>query len=297
MLDKINYNSEIKTYLKARKQLVDETLKSISTKVDSAFDVSNLESAYSYTVLLDGKRIRPIMALAVYEIFGDDIEKILIPACAIELIHAGSLMLDDLPCMDDAEYRRGEKASHIVHGESVTILASAGLWVQAFDILADIKDISINELIHETSDYLSKRGIILGQYLDLFAFDKVQTIEELDSCYELKTSGLFRLAVAYGTILGGASQSERQKLDEYARLLGIAFQIRDDIIDVTETKEQSGKDQNKDSENNKANYVSLIGLEESTKQLNTYIDRAIKSVTSIDRDTSRLSALADLLRM
>ena len=291
--DKVS--KDVKKYLEDKKKIVDNRLESYFKDKNNSFDVQALEAALSYTTLLDGKRIRPILAIAVYEMYREDIERVLDPACALELIHAGSLMLDDLPCMDDAKLRRGKKTSHLVFGESVTILASASLWVRAFRILANVEDVRINKLVKLTSDFIGEHGLALGQYLDLFSMGRVQTKDQLEKSYELKTSVLFQLAVQYGGIMGGASENDLELLNEYARHLGIAFQIRDDIIDATQTKEESGKDAHKDEDNHKLNYVSLLGLAGAEEALMNEIKQAEHSLGSIDRDSNLLSEISELL--
>lgn len=282
---------ELRLYLTDRKKQVNKTLVQILEKPSASQYFSDLDDALKHTVLLHGKRLRPILAIAVYEMYKQDISNVLAPACAIELIHAGSLMLDDLPCMDNAHFRRGKKTNHILYGESVTILASAALWVQAFEILSDIKDVRINQLVRETSESIGKNGLILGQYMDLFAFDKKQSIEDLIKCYTLKTSSLFLLAVRYGTTLGGAKESERLSLESFGNSLGIAFQIQDDIADATLSKSQTGKDTQQDEANHKPNYVSLLGLEQAKEALKKEADSALHALNSINKDTKILKML------
>ncbi len=280
-------------YITDQKKLVDKRLKQMLEAPSTSQHFSNLDGSLKHTVLLNGKRLRPILAMAVYAMYKKDIETILTPACAIELIHAGSLMLDDLPCMDDAQYRRGEKTNHILFGEPVTILASAALWVNAFEILSDIKNVKINQLVRETAECIGKNGLILGQYMDLFAFDKKQSIDDLLQCYTLKTSTLFLLAVRYGATLGGADASERASLERFGDAFGIAFQIHDDIIDATMSESETGKDAHKDQLNNKPNYVSLLGLEKAKLALKKETDTALRELNSIGKDTSILKMLVE----
>ena len=284
-------------YFASRKVKVDKRLKQLFAGADATFDTSSLESALTYTLLQGGKRIRPLLAIAVYELYRADIERIIDPACALELIHTGSLMLDDLPSMDNAGHRRGVETSHVVHGESVTILASAGLWVRTFDILAKLEDIRINELVRATSQHLGQQGLVLGQYLDLFASSKIKTLAQLEKSYELKTAALFRLAVMYGGYLGGASVVDMKALDAFARHLGIAFQIRDDIIDVTQDLAESGKDAHMDEINHKPNYVSLLGVDGAKLKLKSHIKEAQSALDRVDRDCKFLQQMTAQLAM
>ncbi len=285
-------------YLRKRKNLVDKKLLHLYRKTKkSQYDTKKLEAALKHTLQLGGKRLRPIVAIAAYELFASDLDVIIGPAIGIELIHTGSLMLDDLPSMDNASYRRGKKTNHLVNGESITILASAGLWVKAFDFLSEIEHVNINELVHQTALFIGEQGLILGQYLDLFLVDKMTTVKQLEKSYELKTSVLFRLAVHYGGYLGGASKKEMTALDAFARHFGVAFQIRDDIIDATETLEQSGKDAHKDEINHKVNYVSLLGLESAKLELAQKISAAKKELIKIPKDCQALEDIANQLKV
>jgi len=242
-----------------------------------------------------GKRVRPLLAIAVYELYKRDLDHFIDLACALELIHTGSLMLDDLPSMDNAGYRRGVQTSHVVHGESITILASASLWVYAFDIIASIEGEPINELVRATSLHLGRQGLALGQYIDLYAEAKIKTIAQLEKSYELKTAALFQLAVRYGAYMGGASASDIEALDSFARHLGVAFQIRDDIIDATQELAESGKDAHKDEINNKPNYVSLLGISEARVQLLAHIKSAQDSLYLVKKDCRFLSQMTEQL--
>ena len=282
-------------YLRNKKLLVNKVLLELFKQNKSTFDISKLDSALTHTLHLRGKRIRPIIAIATYELFASDLKVIARPACAIELIHAGSLMLDDLPSMDNASYRRGKKTNHLLHGESTVILASAGLWVKAFDLLSDVKDDTINALVRDTSRFIGENGLILGQYLDLFSFDKITTVAQLEYCYELKTAALFRLAVRYGSVLGGADKKSIKTLDQFASHLGIAFQIRDDILDVTETLKESGKDPNQDQINKKINYVSLLGIARAKKELTRHINAAKAELNKLPLDCTTLEGITNQL--
>lgn len=291
----VNTLPDVRAYLTSRKELIDDELVAILSAQATSEQFAKLDGAFQHTVLLQGKRLRPILTLAVYEMFRSDAAPALAPACAIELIHAGSLMLDDLPCMDNAEYRRGKKTNHLLYGESITILASAALWTHAFHILSEIKDVEINQLVRETSECIGKNGLILGQYMDLFAFDKKQSIEDLVQCYTLKTSSLFLLAVRYGATLGGATASERQALEQFGNAFGVAFQIQDDIIDATKSESETGKDAHKDESNNKPNYVSLLGLEGAKAARQKEADKALQALSTINRDTSQLKMLLNFI--
>ena len=281
-------------YYTERKKLIDFRLSEILN--GSGYSGSRIfDEALKYTVLSKGKRVRPVFAIAVFELFDDDIEKIVNPACAIELLHAGSLMLDDLPSMDNAKFRRGNKTSHTQFGESTTILASAGLWVRSFDLIAGTNHKKSSEILSEATKLIGPEGIILGQYYDLEAKISSYTMDELVYHYELKTAALFRLAAKFGSILGGATKYQEDLLDEYARCLGIAFQIKDDIIDATQTSEFSGKDAHLDDLNHKQNFVSTIGLEASESELQKYLELASNALRKTNLDCKHLISITDNL--
>lgn len=287
--------SSIDIYLAAQKKNVDKTLLKLLRTSGAYKRFPTFDKSLKHTILLKGKRLRPIMVLMTYELFESDIKRVLEPACAIELIHAGSLMLDDLPSMDNADYRRGKETNHVLFGDATTILASAALWVESFHILSKLKD--NEQLIEATSSFVGKDGLVLGQYMDLFAFEKKQSLKDLRQCYELKTASLFQLAVSYGATLGNASKKEALYLNNFALSFGIAYQIRDDIIDVIETEEQSGKDAHKDEQNHKPNYVSLLGLEGAKKALRVELTAALKALNQIHKDTTRFEQLLEAIRV
>ncbi len=280
-------------YLEAHKKLVDKTLLKLLKTSGNYRRFPTLDKSLKHTIFLKGKRLRPIMVLMTYELFGGTATEVADTACAIELVHAGSLMLDDLPSMDDAEYRRGKKTNHVLFGDATTILASAALWVESFHILAGTSEAA--PLIEATTKYIGKDGLVLGQYMDLFAFNKQQSLKDLRQCYELKTGSLFMLAATYGAILGGANNQEQKSLEDFARAFGIAYQIRDDIIDATETEQQSGKDAHKDEQNNKPNYVTVLGLIGAQKALKKELATATKALAGLGKDTMRLEQLLNAM--
>lgn len=285
------------SFLEHKKLLVEAELSKIFSEQNGVIKTPIFQESLSYTLALQGKRIRPALALAIYEMFKESSDDIVRPACALELVHTGSLMLDDLPSMDNARLRKGKTVHHKMYGESVTILASAALWMKAFEILSELDHPRALELVKSTSDLVSQRGLIVGQYIDLYLMDEIKTKQQLEYCYELKTAGLFRLATKYGAILGEATDDEVEALDEFARLIGIAFQIRDDILDFTETEESSGKDVQKDIENEKENYVSLFGLEDSKIALNNMLIESVATLYGINRDCSKLIAITKKLKV
>jgi len=284
----------VNSYYEAHKKSIDVRLSELLAGAGYG-GAPVFDDALKYTILSKGKRIRPVFALAIYELFDNDIEKILNSACAIELLHTGSLMLDDLPSMDNAHIRRGKKTSHTKFGESTTILASAALWVRSFDLIANTNHSRAPEILSSATNLVGPEGIILGQYYDLEAIKCSYTMDELVYHYELKTAALFRLAAKFGSVLGGATKHQEDLLDEYARCLGIAFQIKDDIIDATQTAEYSGKDARQDDINHKQNFVSTIGLEASEYELRKYLEMASNALKKTNLDYKHLISITDNL--
>lgn len=295
----VKHQSILEKYLADNKIKIDAELFKILTEIiqPSVLPPNGFEATTIHSVLKGGKRLRPILTVATYQMNGGTDQSIYTAACAMELIHAGSLMLDDLPCMDNADYRRGEPTSHKLFGESTTILASASLWVSAFDILSEIKNENALRLIKKTSKAMGSRGLIQGQLLDLASFNETQNINELEECYRLKTGVLFSLATVAGAILAGAPRVEEIAMEKFGEQLGIAFQIRDDIIDATQTILESGKDARKDQINNKPSYVSILGVEGAKKALNDKLDSCSGLLAQFKNQQTILQQLTDSLKI
>ncbi len=196
----------IEKYLKERKELIDSKLNEIIEELKKPESLK-LNEAIKYSILNGGKRIRPILTIAAFELFNDDVSGVIEPACAIELLHCASLILDDIPCMDDVEYRRGKLATHRIHGEATTILASAALSTIAFEIYSRVKSIRINEIISDTTKTIGSSGMIMGQFLDVDSFNKPNTVDKLNQGYYLKTGILFCNAIKVGALLGKANSA------------------------------------------------------------------------------------------
>lgn len=217
-----------------------------------------LHSAMRYAVLNGGKRIRPLLVYAVGETFGANPKQLDIPACAVEFIHSFSLIHDDLPAMDDDNFRRGRLACHKAFDEAIAILAGDSLANLAFKILSRPNDKDNNRLkmISVLSEANSSFGMGGGQALDLACENKKITVEELENMHILKTGALIRASVKLGVLAAGSATTQQmENLDQYAKTMGLAFQIQDDILDAG------------DSASNKTNYVSLLGMAESQKKL------------------------------
>ncbi len=244
-----------------------------------------LQAAMRYAALAPGKRTRPKLVL---EIAGRS-EVALDVACAIEMIHAASLILDDLPCMDDAQLRRGQATTHVVFGQPVAILAAVSLITQAFDVLAklNIPQQQLSVLVRELSYAVGANGMSAGQVLDLDA--EAKTLVSAESVNAMKTGALFVAAINMSAEIAQLGQREKAYLADSATHLGLAFQLYDDIKDVIETEEQAGKPVGADKD--KANIVNQIGVDETWPHLLNRLVRAEKCFRLAGFDPARLRAV------
>lgn len=252
--------------------------------------------AMKYTVTLKGKRLRPIMCLESCKMFGGNFKDAIPTACAIEMLHAQTLIHDDLPCMDDDMYRRGQLTNHMVFGEANAVLAGDALLTFAPQIiLKNSKNLGAEKLVKIMEEYCQAAGaygVIAGQVVDieseklipeysplegesksLIAERDEQLPEILNYIHTHKTADLFKLALRCGAIIAGASDEQIAEITEFGQTMGVAFQIADDILDVTSTFEEMGKTLGKDKNAGKLTYVNLYGLEKSKKDLNELINK------------------------
>lgn len=239
--------------------------------------------AMKYTVTLPGKRLRPVMCLEACRMFGGNIEDAVPTACAIEMLHAQTLIHDDLPCMDNDMYRRGKLTNHMVFGEAEALLAGDALLTFAPQvILKNSQKLGAEKLIKIMEEYFLRAGaygVIAGQTVDILSEkfevteDDEQLPEILDYIHTHKTADLFKLALRTGAIIADATDEQLEEITEFGQTMGVAFQIADDILDVTSTFEEMGKTLGKDKEAGKLTYVNLYGLEKSKKDLNELLDK------------------------
>lgn len=290
-------SDNLKQYLKEKKRVIDFRLVKILNQNEQDESIKSLIASMQYTTLAKGKRLRPILTIAVYELYNKDIEEVIGPACAMEMIHSASLMLDDMPCMDNAKQRRGKKASHLVFGESTTILASAALWVNVFKILSEINSVKINAIVHETAESIGHLGLVQGQFLDLKSFKKSRTIEEIRKSYILKTGALFKNAVKTGALMANVSNKELRVWEKFGKDFGLAFQIRDDIIDAKSSEHNERKDLNIDVKNGKPTYVSLLGVKKAKLELSSMIDSICSDLKKIRKNTTMFIELTKSLKI
>lgn len=253
--------------------------------------------AMGYSLENGGKRIRPILTLEFCRICGGDVRKAIPYAIAVEMIHTYSLIHDDLPCMDNDDMRRGKPSNHKVFGEADALLAGDGLLTLAFEILLSAAD-DPAKLVRagaELAKAAGCSGMIAGQVMDLANEEKIASLEEIRATDKRKTGELIRIAALLGCICAGASDEQIKAAENYCAGIGLAFQIVDDILDVTGDESVLGKPIGSDGENGKSTYVSLLGLEKSSEYAVELTENAKKSLEVFGNEAEFLKELADKL--
>ena len=246
---------------------------------------ADLTEAMEYSLLAGGKRIRPVLALECCRLCGGEPAAALDFACGVEMIHTYSLIHDDLPAMDDDDLRRGRPTNHKVYGEATAILAGDGLLTAAFQVLAgaQLSPGQVVEAVACLAREAGPEGMVGGQALDMAGEGRALTLEELERLQSLKTGALISAAAELGCIAAGGTAEQRRAVRAYAQCLGRAFQIQDDILDVTGTEEELGKPTGSDRINEKSTFVTALGLEESREQVRELTRRAEAALASFDR--------------
>ena len=253
--------------------------------------------AMNYSITAGGKRLRPMLMKETYQLFGGNSQVIEPFMAAMEMIQTYSLVHDDLPAMDNDEYRRGKKTTHVVYGEAMGILAGDALLNYAFETavkafeIAPEQSLTIGKALGILAEKAGIYGMIGGQVVDVLATGKPLSREELDFIYELKTGALIKASMMIGAVLAGASESDISKIEQIAADVGLAFQIQDDILDVTSTTEELGKPVKSDEKNEKTTYVTLRGLEQSEKDVARISKEAIRLLDEIEEKNSFLELL------
>ncbi len=268
---------------------------------DSSGHQEKIMEAMEYNLMAGGKRIRPMLMKETYEMFGGT-GKIIEPfMAAIEMIHTYSLIHDDLPAMDNDDYRRGRKTTHIVYGEAMGILAGDALLNYAFETASEAFDMDRDNgyLIGKALQILGRKagiyGMIGGQVVDVAASGKAVDKDVLDFIYDLKTGALIEASMMIGAILAGATEQEVKIIESAAKKVGLAFQIQDDILDVTSTKEVLGKPIHSDEKNEKTTYVTLEGFEQAKEQVAILSTEAIDLMKGLNRENLYLMTLLEKL--
>lgn len=287
---------DLSTYLAKRKEAIEVAL-------DSALPVIYPETIYEamrYSLLAGGKRLRPILCLASCELAGGTTSMAMPTACALEMIHTMSLIHDDLPAMDNDDYRRGKLTNHKVYGDDIAILAGDALLTYAFEFIATKTENVPPQQVLQTLAHLGRAagagGLIGGQVVDVESEGKTDvSLETLNYIHAHKTGALLEACVVCGAILASASEADLQRLSRFAKNIGLAFQIVDDILDITATQEELGKTAGKDVQAGKVTYPSLWGIEESRRQASQLVADAKAQLAVFGSKALPLLAIADFI--
>ena len=278
-----------KKYLENNINIIDKALDEYLPPEENPPSI--IHKAMRYSVFGGGKRIRPILTLATAELFRRDTESVIKTACGIELIHTFSLIHDDLPCIDNDDFRRGKPSSHKVFGEAIALLAGDALLVSGFDLITknsevkEIKKQSILKVIKETSFYIGTENMLGGQVEDISLKNEDVTKADLTNLYMKKTVALISLSVRAGAILSGANQRQLRALTKYGENIGLAFQIIDDMLDIMQDQRDAGK----------PNYANIFGIKESKIESEKLIEEAKDSLKIFNQKAKTLRNIADYL--
>ena len=287
----MNFSGEMKQKVNEIEEILDEYLPAAE-----GYQKQIME-AMAYSVTAGGKRLRPMLMQETFRLFGGE-GKVVEPfMAALEMIHTYSLVHDDLPAMDNDEYRRGRKTTHVVYGEAMGILAGDALLnyafetaVKAFDIAPE-KSLQIGKALKILAEKAGIYGMIGGQVVDVASCGKGLDEAMLNFIYELKTGALIESAMMIGAVLAGATQEQVRTVEKIASDVGIAFQIQDDILDVTSTQEELGKPIHSDEKNEKSTYVTIKGLDEAAKDVERISEEAVELLQSLNLENPYLTWL------
>ena len=288
---------DIKSYLKERCALVDEALDRFLSREDEL--PASVHRSMRYSVFAGGKRVRPIMMLAACEAVGGAIDLAMPAACAMEMIHTYSLIHDDLPAMDDDDFRRGNPTNHKVFGEAVAILAGDALLTEAFVLLSSpamtdkVDAARLLAVIQEMSRAAGSHGMVGGQVVDMESEGKPEIdLATVQYIHTHKTGALLRASVKAGAILGGAEGKVLEAMTRYGEAAGLAFQIADDILDIEGTTEQLGKDAGSDEARGKATYPAVVGLADAKRRADELVEIALDALSIFDEKADPLREIA-----
>jgi len=291
-----NIQSQLKLYIKEKKAVVDRCL---DTLLPRSAKAPRLVQAMGHSLNAGGKRLRPILCVAAFEALrGPAPEDIVSAACALELVHTYSLIHDDLPAMDDDRLRRGQPTCHIAYDEATAILAGDALLTLAFQVLAQTSQASPVDagiwirVAGVLADAAGFRGMVEGQMQDMLAEGQRLSLDELEALHRLKTGALIEAAVTMGCLLARADRGDLGRLQRYARRIGLAFQVSDDILNVTGDPERLGKAVGTDAQRGKNTYPGLLGLDGAQRLARRLIEEAIASLADLDDRAQPLRSLA-----
>ncbi len=257
--------------------------------------------AADYSLKAGGKRLRPVLLLEACQLFGGEEKDAMAFACALEMIHTYSLIHDDLPAMDDDDFRRGKPTNHVVYGEGLAILAGDGLLNHAYEVMiretmnaGPLKDRYLTAM-HEIATAAGIHGMIAGQVVDLESENKSVPLETVDFIHAHKTGAMITASLVAGAVIGGASEADLLKIRHYGRNIGMAFQIIDDILDIIGDQDKLGKDIGSDAEKQKSTYPSILGLEESRRIAQELLRESKEILADYGDQGAFLKALSDFL--
>ena len=248
-----------------------------------------LHEAMRYSMFAGGKRLRPGLAKAAFDMFGGKGDKIWFATSALEMLHTFSLIHDDLPCVDTDDYRRGKLTSHKKFGEATAVMAGDALCIHAFEMMGKTGNAKAIELL---AHLLGTYGMIGGEMTDIECEGKTVDLEIVDYIHYHKTAALIEASLLVGAMLAKASEKDMEIIRNYGRSIGLAFQIVDDILDIVSTTEELGKDAGSDIEKGKATYPSIVGLEKSRERARELYEESIKALDGLTCDTSILRSIA-----
>ena len=289
-----NFDAKMAQYIK----LTEENLSKYNDHTESNAPQKELIDAMNYSLEAGGKRVRPALVYAFCEALGGSLTSAIAPACAIEMIHTFSLIHDDLPAMDNDDFRRGKPSCHKKFGEAMAILAGDALSVLPYEIIADSPDLTADQkvlIISVLANSVGRDGMIGGQVIDMLNEKRSDvTEEELRNMYRCKTGQLIAVSCVMGAICADASRETLRSAAEYGLRLGLAFQIIDDILDVTSTQEELGKPIGSDERENKTTFVTLFGLEKAIELADKATSEALEWLDSVE-DNAFLKELTEKL--
>ena len=291
---------DFQVYLKEKTDFFETELKK---ELQELSYPETIAKGMEYAILNGGKRLRPFLLFATLELLNQNIEKGVKSAIALEMIHSYSLVHDDLPALDNDDYRRGKLTTHKVFGEAEGILIGDSLLTYAFYVLSQknlefLSSEHIVKIISKTSEYAGINGMIGGQMIDIESENKKIDLETLKYIHSHKTGKLIKLPIEIACIIANVEKDKKEVLEEYANLIGLAFQVKDDILDVEGTFEELGKPVGSDVDLHKATYPSILGMEESKKILNDTVEKAKEIIKNKfgEEKGKNLISLADFIK-
>ncbi len=287
----------LKSYLQEKKALVDQTLDCLLPRENEEPRI--IHRSMRYSVFAGGKRLRPILAIAAYELAGRHDDAILTPACGLELIHTYSLIHDDLPCMDDDDLRRGQPTNHKVFGEGIAVLAGDALLPLAFECFLGrgmngrLPFATLGQISRRVAHAVGTMGLVGGQVMDITQASSDRQLSTLETTCLMKTGSLIQVSLECGALLGEADLKMTQALSDYGKALGLAFQITDDILNVVGDSQKMGKAIKTDASHQKVTFPELLGVEAARRQAREWNLRATEALSTLGESAWVLRELAD----